>query len=185
MRPGDRGIRGREQLEELVGDAGEPNAKAAADVHAGLALLRPAHLAGEREVLPAQLNGPVKRGARFERLHDEAWLASIDDTAAQVAIAEGDIAGAIELAERAMATGSRTGNQRVHANALVTRGKALLAHGRTDDALASYEEAAAMVRATGPHALLREILGQWADVLATNGQHEKAYALTKEALSAG
>ncbi len=33
--------------------------------------------------------------------------------------------------------------------------------------------------------MLRDILGQWADVLAANGQVERAYALTREALAAG
>ena len=66
----------------------------------------------------------------------------------------------------------------------MTRANALLAVGQVDEALSSFEEAAGIVRDAGPRALLREVLGQWADVLAKHGQHEQAYALTREALAA-
>jgi tetratricopeptide (TPR) repeat protein len=121
---------------------------------------------------------------RFARLHDDGWLAHVEDTAAQIAIAEGNAADALEKADLAMATAQRTGNQRAFASGLVTRAKALVALARIDEALASYEEAAVLVRETGPRALLRDVLGQWADELAKSGQHEKAYALTREALTA-
>jgi len=61
----------------------------------------------------------------------------------------------------------------------------LLAMGDEAGATSGFEQAAGLARELGPRGLLRDILSQWADVLARSGQHEKAYALTREALAAG
>jgi len=122
---------------------------------------------------------------RFERLHDEAYLAHVEDTAAQILIAEGKATEALGKSQEAIAAARRTDNQRALAGAVITHARALVALGRTQDALAAYEEAAAVVRETGPRALLRDVLAQWADLLAGNGQHQQAYELQKEALSTG
>ena len=138
-------------------------------------------------------NGNVERAAelaatawsRFERLHDERWLAHVQDTTAQIAIAQGNPTHALEIIEAAIGTAQRTQNQRALMEALITRARAQLRMDDSDAALASFEEAAALARAAGLRGMLRDILGQWADVLAARGQHEKAYTLTREALSAG
>jgi tetratricopeptide (TPR) repeat protein len=136
-------------------------------------------------------NGNVARASelagsarlRFERLHDERWLAHVQDTSAQIAIAEGHTGDALSQVDAAIETARRTDNHRALAGALVTRAKVLLAMGDVDAAVASFEEAATLARETGLRGMLRDTLGQWADVLARNGQHEQAYALTREALT--
>ncbi len=138
-------------------------------------------------------NGNLARAAeladaarvRFERLHDDRWLAHVDDTSAQIALAEGRPEAALELAERARQEAEEAPYQQAITSALVTMAKAQVALGRTEDALVSYEEAAELARSAGPKGVLREVLGQWADLLAKNGVHERAYALTREALNAG
>ena len=138
-------------------------------------------------------NGNVARAAelaaaawsRFERLHDERWLAHVQDTTAQVAIAQGNPQRALELIGDAITTAQRTMNQRALLEALVTRARAHLCLADPDAEVASFEQAAALARETGLRGMLRDILGQWADVLAARGQHEQAYALSREALNAG
>ena len=68
-------------------------------------------------------------------------------------------------------------------SATLTRARAQVALGETDAALASFETAANLAREASLRGVLRDILGQWADVLARSGQHEKAYVLTREALA--
>ena len=120
----------------------------------------------------------------FVELKDERWLAHVDDTAAQVALAEGRIEAALELTGTSIETAERTGNRKALTGALMTRAKANVELGQLDDAAACYERAASIARTNGPRGWLREILGQWADLMAKLGQHERAYELTREALSA-
>ena len=138
-------------------------------------------------------NGNVARASelaaaarsRFERLHDERWLAHVQDTTAQILIAEGHPEDALRMVADAIASAERTQNHRARVSAILTRARAQLAMGDEADATASFEEAAGLARELGPRGVLRDILGQLADVLARSGQHEKAYALMKEALAAG
>ena len=138
-------------------------------------------------------NGNVARASelaaaarsRFERLHDERWLAHVQDTTAQILIAEGHPEDALRMVADAIASAERTQNHRARVSAILTRARAQLAMGDETDATASFEEAAGLARELGPRGVLRDILGQLADVLARSGQHEKAYALMKEALAAG
>jgi len=138
-------------------------------------------------------NGNVARASelaaaarsRFEGLHDERWLAHVQDTVAQIAIAEGHLEDALAMTAQAIATAERTQNHRARMSAIVTRARVLLAMGDEAGATSGFEQAAGLARELGPRGLLRDILSQWADVLARSGQHEKAYALTREALAAG
>ena len=138
-------------------------------------------------------NGNVARASelaaaarsRFEGLHDERWLAHVQDTAAQIAVAEGHLEDALAMTAEAIATAERTHNHRARMSAIVTRARVQLAMGDDAAAMAGFEQAAGLARELGPRGLLRDILSQWADVLARSGQHEKAYALTREALAAG
>jgi tetratricopeptide (TPR) repeat protein len=120
----------------------------------------------------------------FVDLKDERWLAHVEDTAAQVALAEGRFEAALELTGRSIETAERTGNRKALTGALMTRAKANVELDRLDDAVACYERAATIARASGPRGWLREILGQWAELMAKLGQHERAYELTREALGA-
>jgi hypothetical protein len=67
----------------------------------------------------------------------------------------------------------------------VTRAKILDQSGGGEAASAAWEAAVERVREHGPQGRLREVLSGWASSLAAQGQHERAYELTREALQAG
>jgi tetratricopeptide (TPR) repeat protein len=112
-------------------------------------------------------------------------LATVLDTEARIKLAGGDTNGAIELAERAMAAAKAVDNQRALADAQLTLAQAATAEGRNEDAIRFYEGAAELLRASGSGLRLVTVLTEWADLLAAGGDHEQAYALTREALRRG
>jgi hypothetical protein len=64
----------------------------------------------------------------------------------------------------------------------VTRARARAALGQHDGAAADYEHAADLADDQSSLARRREILKAWADSLAALGQHDRAFALAREAL---
>ena len=64
----------------------------------------------------------------------------------------------------------------------MTLARADAAEGQRAASLALYERAADLARRTGSSARLREVLGEWAERLADVGEHERAFALMREAL---
>ena len=116
--------------------------------------------------------------------HDERWLAHVDDTEAQIALGAGNPARALELAAGARERAAQVNNDGALARAVETSARAHVELGQMDAALVEFEEAAKLARRLGMKGMLREILGRWADLLARQGQHEQAYALTREALNA-
>lgn len=115
---------------------------------------------------------------------DRHSLAQIADTEAQIALSEGDTARALELSDEALGHAEATHNHRAMVSALLTGARAHVAAGEPNAAAAIYERTAELVRLHGPRLRLREALGEWADLLASQGRHEDAYALTREALQA-
>src|SRR4029078_12713464 len=77
--------------------------------------------------------------------NDHSALADIADSEARLALATGDPAEALELAEEARRRAAQTGNHKAQFDGLITAGRALEALDRRDDALALYESAAALV----------------------------------------
>ena len=164
----------------------------------GLALFRASGAEFEMAILENNLalaflgNGSVNRAgelaasarARLERLNDQRWLAHVDDTEAQIALGAGNPARALELAAGARERATQVNNEGALARAFETSARAHVELGQMDAALGEFEEAAKLARQLGMKGMLREILGRWADLLARQGQHEQAYALTREALSA-
>jgi tetratricopeptide (TPR) repeat protein len=122
---------------------------------------------------------------RFERLRDDRWLAHVIDTQARIALADGNPSRALELAAEALALAEQTDNAKALIDALLTTARAEAALGRLDDAGASCERAAELARAGARPGRLREVLGEWADVLALLGDHRRAYEISREALRAG
>lgn len=121
---------------------------------------------------------------RMVRLVDERALAHIADVEAQVALAGDQVDQALELTEEAIRLAEATGNDKAWVDALLTRAKALEAQGDASGAAAAFERAAGMVRDHGSAGRRREVLALWAAFLARNGEHERAYELSTEALSA-
>ena len=110
-------------------------------------------------------------------------LATVLDTQARIKLASGDVDGAIALAERATSAAEAADNQKALADSKVTRARASTAAGRPEDAIAFYESAAEQLREGGSGLRLATVLAEWAELLAVRGEHEKAYALTREALT--
>jgi tetratricopeptide (TPR) repeat protein len=111
-----------------------------------------------------------------------AELANVLDTEARIELARGDTVSAIDLAGQAVETAEATENKKALTDALVTMARAAAQAGKPDEAREHYERAVALLREHGPQASLAEVLGELADLLASRGDHEKAYKLTREAL---
>jgi transcriptional regulator with XRE-family HTH domain len=120
---------------------------------------------------------------RAERIGEDRLLAHIADSEARIALGDGDPDRALQLTDEAIRLAQATGNVKARVDALVTRARALEATDDGDGSAHAFEEAAAIVREHGPQGRLREVLGEWAASLARQGEHERAYALTREALA--
>ncbi len=119
----------------------------------------------------------------LERLGDEWYLAYVLDTEAQVALARGDAGGSAAASTRAVEMAERARNTKATVDALLTLAHARSIQGDGAAELTAYERAAELAREFAGPGLLRKVLREWADALATAGQHERAFALMREALS--
>ncbi len=163
---------------------------------AGLALLRAAQAEFEAASLQRDLalsylalgnSGKAEESVRaarefFERLGDRRWLSYVTDTEAQIELATGDVGHAAELAAEALALAEETSNDFATLGALLTLARARRTEGRDSEVVALYERAADLARREGKPARIRQVVGQYAEVLAAVGDHERAFALMREAL---
>ena len=117
-----------------------------------------------------------------ERLGDDRELAAVLDTEARIQLAHGDVDAALATAAQAMDAARAADNRKALADASVTTARASVHAGRAQAAIEMYEQAAVLFRERGSNARLAEVLGEWADVLASLGEHAAAYRLTREAL---
>jgi transcriptional regulator with XRE-family HTH domain len=120
--------------------------------------------------------------ARFARLDNQRMLAHVLETQAQVEAARGDWPAAMRLADEALALAERTTNPKAAVSALLMTARGHGAAGRNPESLAAFERAAEIARGLDRPALLRRVLGAWAETLAEAGDHAAAYRLTREAL---
>ena len=111
--------------------------------------------------------------------HEDVLAAHLAETEAQIALATGDPEAAIGLADEALAMARSANAGKAHLGALITRARAHAAMGRHDAAAADFEAAAS---GATDQAQRREVLSAWADSLAALGQHDRAFALAREAL---
>ena len=74
-------------------------------------------------------------------------------------------------------------NRKASVSALLSVARAQARLGDTAAAGQTYEQAATVARELAKPALLRNVLGDWAEFLAEAGDHKAAYALTREALA--
>lgn len=115
---------------------------------------------------------------------DRHALAHVADTEAQIALTAGDTAAALRLSEEALAHAQASENGRATVSSLLTSARAHVLAGDAEAAARTYGRAADQIREHGPRSRLKEALGEWAEVLASQGRHDMAYALTREALLA-
>jgi transcriptional regulator with XRE-family HTH domain len=120
--------------------------------------------------------------ARFERLGSQRWLAHIRETQAQVAIARHELGDAKSLAESALTLAEECGNTKAEVSSLRSLAKIRQAEGDLPGALVFAERAATRARAIGSPGPLREALTSWAELLAEAGEHERAFAVLREAV---
>jgi tetratricopeptide (TPR) repeat protein len=121
---------------------------------------------------------------RFEKLEDRRWLSHVLETRAQIALAGGEPEGSRELATRALALAEETHNDKAAVSSLLALARAHRALGDPAAAVPLYERAVALARGSARPGLIRDAIGEWADVLTEAGRHEEAATLLREALRA-
>lgn len=120
--------------------------------------------------------------AAFEAAGDDFWLAHVAETEAQIALAKGSLDEATERAASAAGLARKTGNQKAEISSMLT--EARVARARGDGARASAVLGGAVELArSGPKPRLRELLGEWSELLAETGDLKRAYELSREALT--
>ncbi len=119
----------------------------------------------------------------FTEQGDDRLLAHVTETEAQIEAAQGNWADSLRLAREAVEMARQTGNRKAEVSGLMSQARAEAALGYAKAAQATYEQASQIARELGKPAVLRRVLGEWADFLAEAGDHKAAYALTREALT--
>jgi tetratricopeptide (TPR) repeat protein len=140
-----------------------------------------AHLSMGNIAKATELSGLAR--SHFTDQGDDRALAHVIETEAQIAAARGEWPESLELARRAVEMARQTGNRKAEVNGLLSAARAEAALGNSAEARSTFEEAAKIARELQRPAVLRRVLGDWADFLAEAGDHRGAYALTREALA--
>jgi transcriptional regulator with XRE-family HTH domain len=119
------------------------------------------------------------------RLGDDRMRANVVDSQAQIELAAGDLEKAAGLAAEAMAAADRTGNRSAAISAGLTLARTRRRMGQLGDATRLLEQTAGMAREYERPSELRDVLTEWADVLAETGDLAGAYERSREALQVG
>jgi transcriptional regulator with XRE-family HTH domain len=117
-----------------------------------------------------------------EEAGDDRLLAAILETEAQIAAAAGDRPGAQILADRSAELARATGNRLALMASVLTSARMLRDAGEVAVAETRFAEAAALAGEGGSAGRLRDVLREWADLRAGNGDHRGAYELSRQAL---
>ncbi|HEX8940764.1 MAG TPA: helix-turn-helix transcriptional regulator [Candidatus Limnocylindrales bacterium] len=120
--------------------------------------------------------------ATFVRLRDTRWLAYVAEAEAEVHLAEGDPDGTERLAGEALALAEQAGDQKGMVEASLVLARARRGEGPTPEVLGRYERAAELAERWGRPARLREVLAEYADLLADAGEHERAFEMMRRAV---
>jgi transcriptional regulator with XRE-family HTH domain len=120
--------------------------------------------------------------ARSERLGDDRLISRALHMQARVALARDahDEAGA--LAQQALELAERTGDTVGALDAMLTLARIQIAGGQPQEALRWYERAAELAREVPVGPRSRQILAEWAELLAAAGDHKRAFELARRAL---
>ncbi len=120
---------------------------------------------------------------QFEAEDDRRWLAHVVETEARIELAAGDAARARQLADEAIAIAEQGDNPRALLSAHLTAARSSRDLGDREAAHAHFEAAAGMARSDAD-SIRREVLSEWGDLHATEGNVARAYELAREALAA-
>jgi tetratricopeptide (TPR) repeat protein len=121
----------------------------------------------------------------FSRRDDTRWLAHVTETEGQIALAAGDPARAIELADEALRLADQGLDRKAAISSLLLHARANRKIGATEAARAALERAASLAQEQGRRGELQLVLGELSDVLAELGDLAGAYATSRRALEAG
>jgi tetratricopeptide (TPR) repeat protein len=125
----------------------------------------------------------VRAESGLRKTGDERALAHVIETRAQIDLASGDPVTAVTTAAEAMTMADACGNHKAYLSAALTYARAQRSLGRPDDAIATLEAAGQRAHEQGRIAQRRELLTEWADLLAELGDTRRAYELAREALA--
>lgn len=120
---------------------------------------------------------------RFAQLGNDRQLAHVLETQAQIAAARSDWVEALRLSQESIDFARKTDNLAAQAAAGLTAARCHVALGDGGAAEDSFAAAADAARQLKRPAVLRRVLSEWADLLAAQGDHERAFALSREALA--
>ena len=123
--------------------------------------------------------------ARFVKFGEERQLAHVLDTQAQIALARNEPDEAIRLANEALELAQKVDNGPAVSDALLTIARAYANGGGDKSAVAkiAFERAVDDARQSGRPQTVKRVLTEYADFLASNGDHKAAFELSREALS--
>jgi transcriptional regulator with XRE-family HTH domain len=119
----------------------------------------------------------------FERLGADRLLAHVAETEAQIELAAGAPTEALERATEALQRARATDNRKAELSALLSLARGHRALGDAAAALVALEDAAALARTHGRRNQLQAVLGEFAQVVAEQGDLKRAFALSQEALA--
>jgi tetratricopeptide (TPR) repeat protein len=117
------------------------------------------------------------------RRSDQASLAHVTETEAQIALALGDHAAVRERVAEALDLARASANTHAESSALLTLARSQRQTGNKD-AEATYRQAGEFLRTVGPRTKLAAVLREWADLLVSEDRHAEAVDLLQEALNA-
>jgi hypothetical protein len=120
---------------------------------------------------------------RFTQLGNDRLLAHVLETQAQIAVGRADWSEGLRLSQDSIEIARRTDNLAAQAAAGLTAARCHAALGDAGAAELSFTAATKAARQLKRPAVLRRVLTEWADQLAAQGDHERAFALSREALA--
>jgi tetratricopeptide (TPR) repeat protein len=115
---------------------------------------------------------------------DQASLAHVTETEAQIALAVGDHAAVRERVVEALEFARASQNTHAESSALLTLARSQRQSGDPALAESTYHQAVDLLRTSGPRPRLAEALREWADLLVSQDRHAEAVELLQEALTA-
>jgi len=165
--------------------------------YASLALFAASHTDAdvgrvENEVALAHLGtGSLQRAANLAKsaharlavAGNERLLAHVIDTEAQIAAARSQWEEALRLSTESSELARRSKNLDAEAAAMLTAARVHSALSNAEAAEQAFAAAASLARVLKRPKLLKDVLTQWADYRAQLGDHEGAFALSREALA--
>ena len=120
---------------------------------------------------------------RLQQLGDDHGRAHVVETTAQIALAAGSPIDAGRFAAEAQHLAEVSSNHKAFISSSLSLARAQRQLGQAGAALVSLEQAAHRAREHERPSQLRTVLTEWADLLAEQGEVQRAYELTREALA--